>query len=115
MGFFSMLLFNKLFSIHNECSIKFDKDSQEYKKCKELQEFDNILFQNFIEKNQLLLSQYVKLLEDSNNQKFLMQMYFIQKKIDDEINQYISQDEQIEFIKEFFKFEDMINDFEVDR
>ena len=115
MGFFSMLLFNKLFSIHNECSIKYDKDSQEYKKCKELQEFDNMLFQNFIEKNQLLLSQYIKLLEDSNNQKFLMQMYSIQKKIDDEIEHYISQDEQIEFIKEFFKFEDMINEFEVDR
>jgi hypothetical protein len=48
MGFFSMLLFNKLFFIHNECSIKFDKDSQEYKKCKELQEFNNILFNNFI-------------------------------------------------------------------
>lgn len=115
MGFFSMLLFNKLFSIHNECYIKYDKDSQEYKKCKELQEFNNILFQNFIEKNQLLLSQYIKLLEDSNNQKFLMQMYFIQKKIDDEINQYISQDEQIEFLKEFFKFEDMINEFEFNK
>lgn len=115
MGFFSMLLFNKLFSIHNECSIKFDKDSQEYKKCKELQEFDNMLFQNFIEKNQLLLSQYIKLLEDSNNQKFLMQMYSIQKKIDDEIEHYISQDEQIEFIKEFFKFEDMINEFEFNK
>ena len=113
MGFFSMLLFNKLFLLHNECSIKFDKDSQEYKKCKELQEFNNMLFQNFIEKNQLLLSQYIKLLEDSNNQKFLMQMYFIQKKIDDEINQYISIDEQIEFLKEFFKFEDMINEFEI--
>jgi hypothetical protein len=113
MGFFSMLLFNKLFFIHNECFIKYNKDSQEYKKCKELQEFNNILFQNFIEKNQFLLSQYIKLLEDSNNQKFLMQMYSIQKKIDDEINQYISQDEQIEFLKEFFKFEDMINDFEV--
>ncbi len=115
MGFFSMLIFNKLFSIHNECSIKFDKDSQEYKKCKELQEFNNILFQNFLEKNQLLLSQYIKLLEDSNNQKFLMQMYFIQKKIDDEINQYISQDEQIEFLKEFFKIEDMINEFDINR
>jgi hypothetical protein len=115
MGFFSMLLFNKLFFIHNECSIKFDKDSQEYKKCKELQEFNNILFQNFIEKNQLLLSQYIKLLEDFNNQKFLMEMYFIQKKIDNEINQYISQDEQIEFLKEFFKFEDMINEFDINR
>lgn len=115
MGFFSMLLFNKLFSLHNECSIKFDKDSQEYKKCKKLQEFDNMLFQNFIEKNQLLLSQYIKLLEDSNNQKFLMQMYVIQKKIDDEINQYISQDEQVEFIKEFFKFEDMVNEFEFNK
>jgi hypothetical protein len=115
MGFFSMLLFNKLFSIHNECSIKYDKDSQEYKKCKELQEFNNILFQNFIEKNQLLLSQYIKLLEDCNNQKFLMQIYFIQKKIDDEINQYILPDEQIEFIKEFFKFEDMINEFDINR
>ena len=115
MGFFSMLLFNKLFSIHNECYIKYDKDSQEYKKCKELQEFNNILFQNFIEKNQLLLSQYIKLLEDSNNQKFLMEMYSIQKKIDDEINQYISIDEQIEFLKEFFKIEDMINEFEVNR
>jgi hypothetical protein len=113
MGFFSMLLFNKLFSLHNECSIKFDKDSQEYKKCKELQEFDNMLFQNFIEKNQLLLSQYIKLLENEQNQKFLMQMYLIQKKIDDEINQYISQDEQIEFLKEFFRFEDMINEFEI--
>lgn len=115
MGFFSMLLFNKLFSLHNECSIKYDKDSQEYKKCKELQEFNNMLFQNFIDKNQLLLSQYIKLLENEQNQKFLMQMYFIQKKIDDEINQYISQDEQIEFLKEFFKFEDMINDFEFNK
>jgi hypothetical protein len=44
-----------------------------------------------------------------------MQMYFIQKKIDDEINQYISIDEQIEFLKEFFKFEDMINEFEINR
>jgi hypothetical protein len=44
-----------------------------------------------------------------------MEMYFIQKKIDNEINQYISQDEQIEFLKEFFKFEDMINEFDINR
>ena len=105
MNFFSMILFNKLFSLYNECSIKFEKDSDEYKKCKELQEFNNILFDKFLEQNQILLAQFLKMLEDSKNQKFLIDMYLIQKKIDDEIEQYISKDEQINFLIEFFEFD----------
>ena len=49
------------------------------------------------------LKEYMALLEDSTNQEFLYKMHLIQKKIDEEIENYISKEEQISFLIEFFK------------
>ncbi|MEA2019782.1 MAG: hypothetical protein U9N59_15185 [Campylobacterota bacterium] len=110
-----MVLFHKLFSIYSECSKKYEKDSHEYKKCKELKNINDQSFQEFLDKNQQLLEQYIEMLENFHNQQFLMQMNIMQKKIDDEIENYISFDEQMEFLKEFFEikvlFENIDNEF----
>lgn len=115
MNLFSMVLFHKLFSIYNECSKKYEVDSPEYKKCKKLKNFNDKLFQEFLEQNQKLLEEYLNMLKSFENQKFIMQMYIIQKKIDDEIEEYLTLEEQMEFLKEFFDIEILINDFEMDR
>ncbi len=115
MSFFSMILFHKLFGIYSECSKKYEKDSYEYKKCKKLQEFNDNLYQRFLQDNLELLEQYIQMLDYFQNQRFLLQLYAIQKKIDNEIEQYISLDEQMEFLKEFFELDSICNDLEYDR
>ena len=115
MNFFSMMLFRELFSIHNECSKNHSKDSDEYKKCKELKQFNTELLQKFLDKNKELLKQYVTMLEDFQNQQSLLQMYSIQQKIDQEIYQYISQEEQNEFIIEYFNLKDLLKEYEFGR
>lgn len=114
MNFFSMVLFHKLFSIYNECSKKYDKDSDDYKKCKEQIEFNDQLLQEFLQQNQNLLEQYIKMLENFQNQQFIIQMSIIQKKIDNEIEEYISIEEQMKFLKEFFEIEDIFKNIDDD-
>ena len=115
MNFFSMVLFHKLFSIYDECSKQYEVDSPEYKKCTKLQELNNQLFKDFLKQNQDLLDEYITMLRDCENKQFLMQMSRMQKKINDEIEEYLTFEEQMEFLKEFFDIEILINDFEMDR
>lgn len=115
MNIISMIIFQKLFSVQRECSLKYDKDSGEYKKCKELQQFSDQLFEEFLEQNKDLLEQYIQMLEEFENQKFLMHLYLIQEKISDEIDNYLPYDEQVRFLQEFFEVEKKIQGFEFQR
>lgn len=48
-------------------------------------------------------------------EEFLYKMHLIQKKIDEEIDDYISKEKQLEFISEYFKFEQLLNEWELCR
>jgi hypothetical protein len=115
MNFFSMMLFHKLFSIYSECSQKHDKESDEYKKCKEIKLFNDLLLQEFLQQNQELLAQYLELLEDEKIKELTLQMSICKKKIDDEIDQYLSYEEQMEFFIKYFNLEELFKEFEFDR
>jgi hypothetical protein len=115
MNFFSMILFNKLFSIYNECSGKYDEDSNEYRKCKQIQSFNNQLLEEFLKDNKILLEQYIKMLEDFENKDFILQMYSIQKKIDEEIEKYISPKEEMEFLIEYLDLNNLLIHSQIDR
>lgn len=115
MSIFSVMIFHQLFSIYGECSIKFEKDTDEYEDCMKRKDFCENLFEDYLEKNQTFLKEYMALLEDSKNQEFLYKMHLIQKKIDEEIDMYISKEEQLEFISEYFSFNKLIYDLDFDK
>jgi len=115
MSIFSVIVFHQLFSIYGECSIKFEKDTDEYEDCMKTKDFCEKLFDDYLDKNQLLLKEYMALLEDSKNQEFLYKMHLIQKKIDEEIDMYISKEEQMDFISEYFRFYELLDDNEFGR
>lgn len=77
MSIFSVMIFHQLFSIYSECSIKFEKDTDEYEDCMKRKDFCENLFEDYLEKNQTFLKEYMALLEDSKNQEFLYKMHLI--------------------------------------
>lgn len=115
MSIFSVIIFHQLFSIYSECSIKFDKDTDEYEDCMKRKDICEKLFDDYLDKNQILLKEYMALLENSKNQEFLYKMHLIQKKIDEEIDSYISKEEQLDFISEYFSFNKLIYDLDFDK
>ncbi|PPK57334.1 hypothetical protein B0F89_1508 [Malaciobacter marinus] len=112
MSLFSVIIFHQLFSIYGECSIKFEKNTEEYEDCMRTLQLNEKIFEEFLEKNQTLLKEYIEMLENFKNQEFLYQMHLIQKKIDEEIDNYISKEEQLNFISEYFSFKQLINESE---
>lgn len=115
MSLFSVIIFHQLFSVYGECSIKFDKDSDEYMDCKKALQLSDKIFEEFLEKNQSLLKEYIEMLENFKNQEFLYQMHKIQKDIDEQIDKYISKEEQLDFISDYFSFNDLLEEIEFNR